>query len=77
MSVPVLGDLGSACPPASLSRQPHLERSGVDGQRSTVAGANELAALFVTEDPWLPLSGDAQLPRYLVSSFPMPPEAEG
>lgn len=67
MSVPVLVDLGSACPPASLSLQPYLESSGVDGQRGTVAGANELAALFVTEDPWLPLSGDAQLPCYLVS----------
>lgn len=29
--------------------------------------SNELAALLVAEDPWLPLSGDSQLPLYLIS----------
>lgn len=29
--------------------------------------SNELTALLVTGDPWLPLSGDSQLPHYLIS----------
>lgn len=67
--VPVSGDLSSACPPrmapSCLCILRDVESTGRQAPLQELS--NELAALLLTEDPWLHLPVDSQLPHYLIS----------